>query len=167
MGPHNFAPLFSKLYRWPPNIFTIFFSGYFMLNITFFAKKIHRVDLNCTISRWAKLYRCAFMRKAGCHALMMMTWRPIFPCSLRYALIDGLVVAACCPTTHRLIVMLPVAPSLTTECQDHIRSARYRALTGLKENNHIRTGRWPHARVIGLPWLTTAIAVNECACSCL
>ena len=66
---------------------------------------------------------------SGCHASMMMTWRPICPCSLVCALTDDLVVAGRCPTTHhrgatsstRLLPDLRelASLSLTTECRGH------------------------------------------------
>ena len=70
----------------------------------------------------------ADVTKTGCHASMTMTWRPICICSLRYALTDGLVVAARCPTSHRFAMSSThllsdlgrlAALSSTTDCQGH------------------------------------------------
>ena len=69
---------------------------------------------------------------------MMLTWRPICTRSLRYALIDGLVVAARCPATHRRVTMSSThlltnlgrlaALFWTTESQGHSRRLRIEVL---------------------------------------
>ena len=100
------------------------------------------------VTLYSPIHSNATVTKNGCHAVMM-TWRPICLCTLRYALTKGLVVAARCPTTQSRITMSSThllsyigrlaALSLTTECQDHSRRLRLERL--LTEGCNPASGR--------------------------